>query len=413
MTCMRRCPAEAIRVIRGKAVIADELCVDCGTCISVCPSKAVVAISDIFEGLKKYKYKVAIPSPVLYSQFEPSIHPYIIHMALKQLGFDKVVDIFFASDTLSVVIEKYMDDFKGRLPRISSHCPATVRLIQVKYPDLVELVVTLDAPREITAREIKENLPIELGMDPDDIAVVYISPCPAKIVSIKQPAEKARSWFDGTVSMNDVYSLLFPHVIGIKETFDISMVPDDFYFSADFTTFAGKNWSSRIGNRLVVTGVDHVMKIFDDIENSRLRNVNFVEALTCMQGCVGGPFAPENPYIARSNSYKQKSLYENIADLDERKIIDQYKNGYYNLENPVLPRPTKYFDGDLVTSIKRMKEKNKVYQKLPQIDCGCCGAPTCIAFAEDFVRGETELMNCIFLSQKVNLNNWADRENNQ
>ena len=80
------------------------------------------------------------------------------------------------------------------------------------------------------------------------------------------------------------------------------------------------------------------------------------------------------------------------ADI-ERKL----RTGYYMLESPVLPRPTTFFDTDLATSIKRMKERKRVFEKLRQTDCGCCGAPTCMTFAEDFVRGDAKLSDCIFL----------------
>jgi hypothetical protein len=139
------------------------------------------------------------------------------------------------------------------------------------------------------------------------------------------------------------------------------------------------------------------MKILDDIENSRLRNVEFVEALACMLGCIGGTFNIENPYVARTNSIKQGERYESRVEIDDAEIERRLDDGYYFTEKPVLPRPTKYFDTDLVTSIKRMKERERVYQKLPQIDCGCCGAPTCLAFAEDLVRGEAKIADCIFL----------------
>ena len=153
-------------------------------------------------------------------------------------------------------------------------------------------------------------------------------------------------------------------------------------------------------NWLAVSGSDHVKMILDDIENSRLRNVDFVEVLACMLGCIGGSLNVENPYVARTNSIKQRARYEDRIKVDDEDIDRKLKEGYYFLENPILPRPTKYFDTDLETSIKRMKERERVYQKLRQTDCGCCGAPTCMAFAEDFVRGEVELTDCIFLAQK-------------
>ena len=400
MTCMRHCPSQAIRVKNGKSVFSEELCVDCGTCISVCPEKAIVPITDPFVTKSVFKYRVVVPSPVLYSQFDSGIHPYIIHLALKELGFDEVVDVNMSTAALAEILVKYIKEYKGRLPLISSHCPSIIRLIQVKYPDLVELIVPIDVPREVTAREIRQTLPDRLGLKPEEIEIIYIAPCPAKIVSIKQPAEKERSWFDGAVSIKDVYSVLFPHVVAIKENFREDQVPEDFSFNAGWATLGGMTREAKMENWLAVSGLDHVMKIFDDIENSRLRNLDFVEAHVCMLGCIGGPFNIENPYIARTNSIQQQIRYQKPIHLDNGQIEQKFGNGYYFLEKPVLPRPTKYFDSDLVTSIKRIKEVERVYQKLRQIDCGCCGAPTCMAFAEDFVRGELELTDCIFLAQE-------------
>jgi iron only hydrogenase large subunit-like protein len=400
MTCMRHCPTQAIRVRGGKAVISEELCVDCGTCISVCPVGAIVPITDPVAEISNFEYKVVVPSPVLYSQFESSVHPYIIHMAFKELGFDEVVDVSGSSAALARALVKHMRKYQGRLPLISSHCPSMLRLIQVKYPDLVELVVPLDVPREVTAREIRKKLPDKLGLKPEDIGITYIAPCPSKIVSIKQPAEKARSWFDGVVSIRDVYPILLPHIVAMKETFDESQVPKDFAFNAGWATLGGITQAAEMENWLAVSGLDHVKKILDDIENSRLRNVDFVEAMACMLGCIGGSLNVENPYVARTNSIKQRFKYEDRIKVDDKDIDRKLREGYYFLENPVLPRPTKYFDTDLETSIKRMKERERVYQKLPQTDCGCCGAPTCLAFAEDFVRGAAKLTDCIFLAQK-------------
>lgn len=398
MTCMRRCPTQAIRVRNGKATISDELCVDCGACLSVCPSGAVVPITDPVTEVSHCKYKVVVPSSVLYSQFEPSIHPHIIHQAFKRLGFDEVADVSKWDDFLARAYVIYMKKNQCRLPLISPNCPAVLRLIQVKYPDLVELVAPLDVPREITAREIRKDIQKRKGLNSEDIGIVYVSPCPAKIVSIKQPAEKARSWFDGAVSIKDVYSILLPTIITLREKFDESQVPKDFAFRPGWTILGSITRAGQMQNWLAVSGMDHVMKILDDIENSRLRNVDFVEAHSCMLGCVGGTFNVENPYLARSHSIKQNIQYESRVGFTDSDIEEKLAEGFFSLENPVLPRPTKYFDTDLETSIKRMKEKERVYQKLRQIDCGCCGAPTCMALAEDFARGEAKLTDCIFLS---------------
>lgn len=399
MTCMRRCPTQAIRVRSGKASIMEELCIDCGMCISVCPAKAILPITDPLGEMSHFKYKVVIPTPVLYTQFDPSIHPYIIHLALKKLGFDAVVDVDTTQMEWAIALNKYIARNRDRLPLISSHCPSILRLIQVKYPGLIELVVPFDVPREITAREAKINAPNQYGVQPEDVGAFYIAPCPSKVVSIKQPAEKARSWFDGVISISDIYPILLPHVVALREHFDDRTIPENFTFNVDWTTLGGSNRSIAGENWLIVSGIDHVMKIFDDIENSRLRNVDFVEALTCMLGCIGGAFAVENLYVARANSMRQTSYYTRRAAAADTDIELKLEDGFFYLEHPILPRPTKYFDTDLETSIKRMKERERIYQKLRQSDCGCCGSPTCLTFAEDLVRGEVKLTDCIFLSQ--------------
>lgn len=398
MVCMRHCPTQAIRVRHGCASIFEELCVDCGTCISVCPSGAIVPITDAVGEISSFKYKVVVPSSVLYSQFDRDVHPYIIHLAFHRLGFDKVVDVGASCATLARVYVEYLKQYHGRVPLIANDCPAMIRLIQVRFPDLAEQTMPFDVPRELTAREIRRSYPDRLGLRPEDIGIIYVSPCPAKVVSVKQPAEKSKSWFDGAVAIRDVYSALLPHVMAIKQEFDVGQVPKDFSFSAGWAMLGGITQMIEMENWLAVSGIDHVMKIFNDIENSRIRNIDFVEAMVCMLGCVGGTFNVENPYIARTNSIKQRERYESPIEVDYEEVDRRLKDGYYFLENRISPRPASYFDTDLKTSIKRIKERDRIYQKLRQIDCGCCGAPTCKAFAEDFVRGEVELTDCIFLA---------------
>jgi iron only hydrogenase large subunit-like protein len=407
MTCMRQCPTQAIRVRSRKAVISEELCVDCGRCLSLCPSGAIVLNpnNEQCSRAREFKYKIVVPAPALYSQFHASIHPYVIHLALMQLGFDEVVDVTTSAIALGAALVEYVKDYHGRLPLISSHCPSIVRLIQVRYPDLVELIVPMDAPREMTAREIRRTYPSKLGLSPEEIGIFYIANCPAKMVSIRQPAEKARSWFDDAISIRDTYPILLPHVVAINERFDASIVPESFSFSSGWVTTGSVIRSTKVEDWLAVSGLGQVMQILDDIENSRLRNVTYVEAMAHMFGCIGGPLNVENRYVAQSNSTKQRHRYERLPSGELEDAKRKVREGYYSLENHVLPRPTEFFDTDLETSIKRMKERERVYQRLRQIDCGCCGSPTCKAFAEDFVRGQVKLTDCIFLSERAGEDN--------
>jgi iron only hydrogenase large subunit-like protein len=397
---MRRCPTQAIRVVNGKAVISDELCVDCGHCIDACPESAIAISEDNLDGIAQFKYKAIVASPVLYSQFEPRIHPYIIHLALKGLGFDYVVDVAPYSLALERALELYIESYKGRLPLISSQCPCVIRLIQVKYPDLAELMIPLEVPRELAARETKKGLQNKLGIAPGELGVFHVASCPAKMVSIRQPAEKNRSWFDGYISVRGIYPILVPHVLAINKEFDASTVPSDFCFSTNPVSDGSQVVREKAkDNWLAVSGLYSVMSILNDIENTKLRNVTYIEASAHMLGCVGGPSNVESPYIARANSLRQKENYQRPVQLDDEDIARKLKEGYFFMEHPILPRPTAFFDTDLETSIKRMKERERIYQKLPQIDCGCCGSPTCMTFAEDLVRGEVKATDCYHFSQ--------------
>lgn len=371
---------------------------DCGNCIEVCPTKAILPIVDPVEEFSRFKFKVVVPSPVLYAQFDAKIHPYIIQLALKELGFDQVMDETRCTPASEKALVNLVQNHQGRFPLISSQCPAVIRLIQVKYPDLAELIVPLDVPREVTAREVRMRLTASMNIDPSDIGIFFIAPCPAKIVSIKQPAEKTRSWFDGAFSIQDIYPLLLPHVKAIAKTFDESLVPADYYFNPGWAALGSVIRSVGKDNWLAVSGLDHVQQIFDDIENSRLQNIDFVEAMACMLSCIGGIFNVENPYIVRNNNKKQRDRYAQYNHMEDPDLEKKLESYYYFMDNPIMPRPIRVIDDDLETSIKRMKEKERIYLKLPQIDCGVCGSPTCRAFSEDVVRGAAEISDCYYFS---------------
>jgi len=180
----------------------------------------------------------------------------------------------------------------------------------------------------------------------------------------------------GSLKYLDFYPLLRPHVLAAKEHFDERQVPRGYCFSAGWSAFGGMTRAVQGENWLAVSGIDQVIRIFDDIENSKLRHVDFVEALACMLGCSGGTLNVESPYVARANSIKQRVRYEGVMELDDDAIERQLGEGYFDLQRPIRPRPTRYLDTDIQTSLKRMREIERLYGKLRQNDCGCCGAPT-------------------------------------
>ncbi len=404
MKCMRVCPTQAIRVRNGKAMIIEEKCIDCGECITVCPHNAIVPLTDPFGELTKFRHTVAIPSPALYAQFGREILPEKILSGIKKLGFDDAFDLAITCGEVSFAIQEYLREYKGPKPLISNVCPTVVRLIQVKYPSLIDQVIPIDTPRELAAREIKKKKSKRFGLREKEIGTFYLTPCPVKMISIKQPAEKGKSHIDGAISISDIYAPLLSAVEGTEKGSYRKALESICILGIGWAMVGGICRTLRLKNSLAVSGLGEILKVFDDIERGKLRNIDFIEAYSCHQGCVGGSLTVENLYISYNKILKliETLEFEKIkACPDIREVRKLYRQKYFFIEGKLEPRPLKPLDKDLAKAIKKRKEKENIYESLPKIDCGACGAPTCLTFAEDVVKGEVELTDCIFnLPQK-------------
>ena len=155
--CLKRCPTEAIRIRSGRAVINTDRCIDCGECIRVCPYRAKRAIYDPFECINDFKYKIALPAPALYGQFDNLDDLDYVLTGLIDIGFDDVFEVARAAELVSEYTRKYLRGTDVKKPVISSACPAVVRLISVRFPSLCENVLPLLAPIELAARMAKDE----------------------------------------------------------------------------------------------------------------------------------------------------------------------------------------------------------------------------------------------------------------
>ena len=93
VSCLKRCPTNAIRVRNGKAYILSERCVDCGECIRICPHHAKYAEKYSLNEILDYKYRIAVPAPSLYGQFNNLDDTDYVLTGLKRLGFDDVFEV--------------------------------------------------------------------------------------------------------------------------------------------------------------------------------------------------------------------------------------------------------------------------------------------------------------------------------
>ena len=134
--CLQRCPTEAIRVREGCAAISPQKCIDCGECIRVCPYKAKKATHDRLDSLKNYKYKIALPAPALYGQFDNLDDIDFVVQGLYDMGFDDVFEVAKAAEMVSGYTRQYLRSENIPKPVISSACPEIVRLFCMRFPIL-------------------------------------------------------------------------------------------------------------------------------------------------------------------------------------------------------------------------------------------------------------------------------------
>jgi len=390
--CIKRCPTEAIRVRNGKAKINENRCIDCGECIRRCPEFAKDSVSDSLDKISQYKYKIALPAPSLYSQFGEIEDPGRVLAALKSVGFDEIFEVSRAADLVSDYTKKLVET-TDKTPLLSSSCPVIVRLIQVRFPNLIDNILPINSPLEIAAKIARREAMKKYNLKSDDIGIFFISPCPAKVTSVKSPIGSKESFADGVISFKEIH----PYIVrNLKES--NKRLP--FYLSGKGIGWArsgGETHALGISDYICVDGIENVIKILDDIEEGRLRGVRFAELLSCTNGCVGGVLAIENPFIARNRIrrlaekyLKQKNTENNIIVKDEDVL----------LKEKIIPRKYNIFGNDINKAMEKMAECIEIKEQLPSLDCGACGSPSCECMAEDIVLGETTLDDCMVLFKK-------------
>lgn len=404
--CMKACPTEALRVRDGKAKLQPDRCIDCGNCFKVCPTKSIYIKQDDFDNIFNYACRVALVPSVFMGQFPNDISVSRIYQILKEIGFTYIIETEATVPIYTEAKNIYAAEHPDIRPLISTYCPAIVRLIQVKFPGLTENLIPLRAPIDLTAMYIRRKLEKE-DWNPEDIGIFYITPCAAKIAAVKCPVGEDKSLVDGVINMDSLYNRVFKRIKEQGKGFKEQKLPVS-QLSADGVLTALTNGERRLSNAKHSYSIDeihNVIEFLEKVENDEVENVDFLELRACDQSCPGGILTCDNRFMMCERIFaRARKIAERERNGEQTKDHEVEAERNFLARNVKLgeihPRSMLVLDENINMALMKMQQINVLRAKLPQKDCGVCGAPTCDALARDVVMGEAQLSDCIFMKNK-------------
>lgn len=385
-TCVRECPARAIRIVGGQAEVITERCVACGNCTKVCSQGAKVFLNttdQVWKLLEKGGDVAAIVAPSFPAEFSDfKDHRSLVGM-IRSLGFRYVSEVSFGADLVAYRYRKLINE-AGNNYYISSDCPAIVSFIRFYHPDLTENLVPVVSPMLAMTRVMR----MKYG---SDLRVVFIGPCVAKKAESSEVdaaitfTELREMFTSGGLKASGVAPSEFDPPLGGRGAI--------FPVTRGLLQAAGANDDAINGNIIAAEGRIDFQEAIKEFEEGMIHNQHL--ELLCCEGCIMGPGMSKG-----GKHYNRRALVGAYAHLKMENIdIEEWQN---NLETfSVLDLNVKFRPEDLRKELPEDEEINRVLASMGKnspkdhLDCGACGYDTCVDHAIAIVKGLAEEEMCL------------------
>jgi len=392
-TCVRECPAKAIKVISGQATVIAEQCIACGNCVKVCTQKAKriedssMAVARMLEEGERVFVCLAPSFPVAFAGIDPGS----VVSAVRALGVSQIWEVAFGAELIS---QEYAilarQAIRAGQPVVSTACPAIVSYVEKYLPALHGALAPIVSPMMATARAIKRRFG-------GGVRVVFVGPCIAKKAEIRD--RYVQGTVDAVLTYDELATLWQNAGINPKafapSGFDgpSSYLGRSIPLPGGLLRAAGLEMDILQNTVLVTEGKDRVVSALKELAEGRSK-VRMFDVLFC-EGCINGPRMTGSmgtvarkemltDYIrARNESQPSRDMGETIAEFADIDLRREFAE-----DAVVLPQPS---EEEIVATLQRMRK----FVPEDQLDCGSCGYPSCREKAIAVCQGIAEVSMCL------------------
>jgi iron only hydrogenase large subunit-like protein/nitrogen-specific signal transduction histidine kinase len=384
-TCVRECPAKAIRIVGGQAEVIDERCIACGNCTKVCSQGAKVFLNTtdrVIKLLESNSTVAAIIAPSFPAEFSDIPDHRILTGMIKALGFKYVAEVSFGADLVADRYKKLVSEEKNYY--ISSDCPSIVNYVKFYHPELVDNLAPIVSPMVAMGRVVREKYG-------KDLKIVFIGPCVAKKAESNE--------IDEAITFTELRDMLADKDITAGNTEPVDFDEPVGGRGAIFPVARGLLQTAKIsdnaitGNIIAAEGRIDFQGALKEFEAGLITKQHM--ELLCCEGCIMGPGLSKNgkQYNRRSlvSSYANDKM-QNLDNESWQKSFDEFSlldlSIKHKPEDQRIETLTEDDVNDILVKIGKKTKKD-------QLDCGACGYESCVEAAIAIKKGLAEVEMCL------------------